>query len=324
MRITEGLVGSWPSRSKPVVVPDAIAHPRFKYFREAGEEPFRTFPGRAADRSRRAAGRAGRADASSRARFTDDEVGMLVDGRRAARADRQRGAHARAVRRAGAAAAVRRWPATCGGAGTPRASTCSATSIRSAGGSSTTTRSRCCARCTPERLESGPREMVLYSRINHAYRRLKEYLQADAHLGRAPRRRAAARGRWPTSRPSSACTSRCRSTPAAWACSRATTSRAPAAWACRWSAIGLFYDQGYFKQHLDDDGWQQRRVSRHRRSRTCRWSRPSAPTASRSRSRSRPAPGRSARQGLADARRPRARCTCSTATSKATARRIAS
>ena len=22
-------------------------------------------------------------------------------------------------------------------------------------------------------------------------------------------------------------------------------------------AIGLFYDQGYFKQHLDDDGWQR-------------------------------------------------------------------
>ena len=28
-------------------------------------------------------------------------------------------------------------------------------------------------------------------------------------------------------------------------------------------AIGLFYDQGYFKQHLDDDGYQQRRISRH-------------------------------------------------------------
>ena len=24
-------------------------------------------------------------------------------------------------------------------------------------------------------------------------------------------------------------------------------------------AIGLFYDQGYFKQHLDADGWQQYR-----------------------------------------------------------------
>src|SRR4030095_650323 len=45
MRITEGLAGLVAEQVKPVVVPDAIAHPRFKYFRDAGEDPFRTFLG---------------------------------------------------------------------------------------------------------------------------------------------------------------------------------------------------------------------------------------------------------------------------------------
>ena len=56
-----------------------------------------------------------------------------------------------------------------------------------------------------------------------------------ADLGHARTPACWARSRWPISRPSSASTSRCRFTPAAWACSRATTSKAPAAWACRWS-----------------------------------------------------------------------------------------
>ena len=60
--------------------------------------------------------------------------------------------------------------------------------------------------------------------------------QARRDVGRAPRGRALRRGRSPTSRPSSASTSRCRSTPAASACWPATTSRAPPTWACRWSA----------------------------------------------------------------------------------------
>ena len=72
-------------------------------------------------------------------------------------------------------------------------------------------------------------------------------------------------GRWPTSPPSSACTSRCRSTPAASASWRATTSRAPRTWAFRWSASACIYDQGYFRQRLDRDGWQQEEYHRRRR-----------------------------------------------------------
>ena len=45
MRVTEGLAGLVAERLCPVSVADAITHPRFKYFRDAGEEPYRTFLG---------------------------------------------------------------------------------------------------------------------------------------------------------------------------------------------------------------------------------------------------------------------------------------
>jgi glycogen phosphorylase len=45
MRITEGLAGLVAERMSPVSVADAVSHPRFKYFRDAGEEPYRTFLG---------------------------------------------------------------------------------------------------------------------------------------------------------------------------------------------------------------------------------------------------------------------------------------
>ncbi len=45
MRITEGLVGLVAQKVQPIFVPDATTHQRFKYFHEAGEDPYRTFLG---------------------------------------------------------------------------------------------------------------------------------------------------------------------------------------------------------------------------------------------------------------------------------------
>jgi starch phosphorylase len=45
MPTTEGLAGLVAEQLRPVVVHDTTTHPRFKYFRDAGEEPFRTFLG---------------------------------------------------------------------------------------------------------------------------------------------------------------------------------------------------------------------------------------------------------------------------------------
>jgi phosphotransferase system, enzyme I, PtsP len=45
MRIDEGLTGLTAEKMAPVMVPDAFAHPRFKYFPEAGEDPYHSFLG---------------------------------------------------------------------------------------------------------------------------------------------------------------------------------------------------------------------------------------------------------------------------------------
>jgi glycogen phosphorylase len=45
MPVTEGLVGLVAEQAKPLVVSDASAHPRFKYFNDIGEDAYRTFLG---------------------------------------------------------------------------------------------------------------------------------------------------------------------------------------------------------------------------------------------------------------------------------------
>ncbi len=45
MPINEGLAGLVAQQVKPLVVQDASSHPRFKYFSDAGEDPYRTFLG---------------------------------------------------------------------------------------------------------------------------------------------------------------------------------------------------------------------------------------------------------------------------------------
>ena len=88
-------------------------------------------------------------------------------------------------------------------------------------------------------------------------------------------------------------------------------------------AIGLFYDQGYFKQHLDVDGYQHEEYLDTKVENV-----PMEPARRRRRQadhRDDRHPHRAAAgQGLADARRPRERCICSIATSTATAPKIAS
>ncbi|MGE3705866.1 MAG: alpha-glucan family phosphorylase [Vicinamibacterales bacterium] len=45
MRVNEGLAGLVAERLEPIVVPDATSHPRFKYFQEAGEDAYHSFLG---------------------------------------------------------------------------------------------------------------------------------------------------------------------------------------------------------------------------------------------------------------------------------------
>src|SRR4051812_21501888 len=45
MGLNEGLAGLVAEELRPIMLEDATRHPRFKYFREAGEEPYHSFLG---------------------------------------------------------------------------------------------------------------------------------------------------------------------------------------------------------------------------------------------------------------------------------------
>lgn len=112
------------------------------------------------------------------------------------------------------------------------------------------------AEFTPERLDLRATEMVLYSRINHAYRRLKEYMDPN-------------RTTWGTTH-----SGVLGSKPVAYFSAEfglhesvpiysgglgvlsGDHIKSASGLGVPLVAIGLFYDQGYFKQHLDLEGWQ--------------------------------------------------------------------
>lgn len=109
---------------------------------------------------------------------------------------------------------------------------------------------------TPERLDMRAGELVLHSRINHAYRRLKEYL-VDRPLW--ARTHAGVLGSKPVAyfslefgvHESVPIYSGGLGVLSGDHVKSASELGAPLV------AVGLFYDQGYFKQHLDLNGYQQ-------------------------------------------------------------------
>jgi glycogen phosphorylase len=109
---------------------------------------------------------------------------------------------------------------------------------------------------TPERLEMRAAELVLYSRINHAYRRLKGYLAetppwAKTHAGVLGSKPVAYFSLEFGVHESVPVYSGGLGVLSGDHIKSASGLGVPLV------AIGLFYDQGYFKQHLDSDGWQQ-------------------------------------------------------------------
>ena len=109
---------------------------------------------------------------------------------------------------------------------------------------------------TPERLEMRAAELVLYSRINHAYRRLKEYL-AETPLW--ARKHAGVLGSKPVAYFSLEFGLH-ESIPiysGGLGVLSGDHIKSASGLGVPLVAIGLFYDQGYFKQHLDVNGWQE-------------------------------------------------------------------
>ncbi len=108
---------------------------------------------------------------------------------------------------------------------------------------------------TPDRLEMRAAELVLYSRINHAYRRLKEYMNstqtwATTHagvLGSKPVAYFSAEFGMHESIPIYS---------GGLGVLSGDHVKSASDLGINFVAVGLFYDQGYFKQHLDHDGYQ--------------------------------------------------------------------
>lgn len=110
---------------------------------------------------------------------------------------------------------------------------------------------------TPERIQSRAAEMVLYSRINHAYRQLKTYLTDTSQTWAA--KEAGVLGAHPVAyfsaefgiHESLPIYSGGLGVLSGDHIKSASNLGVPLV------AIGLFYDQGYFRQRLNDDGFQQ-------------------------------------------------------------------
>lgn len=109
---------------------------------------------------------------------------------------------------------------------------------------------------TPERLSNRASELVLHSRINYAYRRLQEYL-ADEHtwasteagvLGARPVAYFSAEFGIHESLPIYS---------GGLGVLAGDHVKSASGLGVPLVAIGLFYSQGYFKQYLDDDGYQR-------------------------------------------------------------------
>jgi starch phosphorylase len=109
---------------------------------------------------------------------------------------------------------------------------------------------------TPERLDARAAEMVLYSRINHAFRRLKEYLTNKQTWGAT---HAGVLGAKPVCYFSAEFGIH-ESLPiysGGLGVLSGDHIKSASGLGVPLIAIGLFYDQGYFKQHLDANAYQQ-------------------------------------------------------------------
>ena len=248
-----GWPGSSPSRCGRWSCSDATQHPRFKYFREAGEDPYRTFLGVPVIDRGVLQGVLVVQTAESRA-FGDDDVRMLATaGAQLApivSEARAVGQFVAPVHQRLAALAQNLW-----WAGTTRAVSlfrdldpvlwreCDHNPIA------------LLQQIPIAQLEARASQLALHGRINHAYRRLQEYLQSKHTWGGE---HASVLGARPVAY-FSAEFGLHESLPiysgglgilAGDHLKSASDLGIPLV------GIGLYYDQGYFRQRLDVDGWQ--------------------------------------------------------------------
>ncbi len=254
MALTEGLAGLVAEQVRPLAVVEAKKHPRFKYFREAGEDAYQGFLG--VPLIDRGVLQGVLIVQTTEARtFREDEVRMLVDG---AAQVAPVVSEARSLDRFIAPVQERLWAlarnlwwswdhdsvALFRDLDPVPWRQCNHNPIALLGG------------IPLAGIERRAAEQVLHSRINYAYRRQWEYLQADRtwgarHAGVLRPRPVAYFSAEFGLHESIPIYSGGLGILAGDHIKSASDLDIPLV------GIGLFYGQGYFRQRLDLDGWQQ-------------------------------------------------------------------
>src|SRR3984957_11540208 len=254
MAIHEGLAGLVAEQVRPVAVEQAHLHPRFKYFREAGEDEYQSFLGVPLIDRRVLQGVLVVQTMEPRV-FREDEIQMLTE---AAAQVAPVVSEARTLDRFIAPAQERLWGLARNLWWSWDHDTVSLfRDIDPVGWAQLKQNPVAWLNEIPlGKLESRAAELVLHSRINYAYRRLQEYLHADRTWG--ARYAGVLRPR-----------------PVAYFSAEfgiyeslpvysgglgvlaGDHIKSASDLAIPLVGIGLFYGQGYFRQRLNPDGWQQ-------------------------------------------------------------------
>ncbi len=253
MRVTEGLVGLVAERLEPQIVADATTHPRFKYFPETGEDPHHSFLGVPVLDHGLLQGILVVQTLVPRT-YTAEDVRMLtMAGRQLAPVvseARTQGQFVAPARQRLMTLAQNLWWSWDN----------EATSVfreidPSLWRECDNNPIALLQRMSAERLEERVSQLALHSRINYAYRRLQEYLQAEHTWGT---RHAGVLWARPVAY-FSAEFGLHESIPiysgglgilAGDHIKSASDLGIPLV------GVGLYYDQGYFRQRLDVEGWQ--------------------------------------------------------------------
>jgi starch phosphorylase len=253
MRLSEGLSGLVAQQQQPQAVADATLHPRFKYFSEAGEDSYRSFLGVPLFNNGLLIGVLVVQTIEARA-FSDDDVQTLVS------AGAQLAPIVNEARTLGhfTAPAHQRLSAL-------------AQNLWWCWDNDTTSLFReldpvlwrrtghnpvaLLQEIPPDTIEARTSELALHSRINYAYRRLQEYLQSrhtwgGRHAGVLRARPVAYFSAEFGLHESLPIYSGGLGILAGDHIKSASDLGIPLV------GVGLYYDQGYFKQRLDKEGWQ--------------------------------------------------------------------
>ena len=253
MRVTEGLVGLVAERLEPQVVVDATTHPRFKYFPDTGEDPYHSFLGVPILDHGLLQGILVVQTLEPRTYSADDVRMLTMAGGQLAPVvseARTQGQFVASARQRLMTLAQNLWWSWDN----------EATSVfreidPALWHDCNNNPIALLQRISAERLEERVSQLALQSRINYAYRRLQEYLQAEhtwgvRHAGVLWARPVAYFSAEFGLHESIPIYSGGLGILAGDHIKSASDLDIPLV------GVGLYYDQGYFRQRLDTDGWQ--------------------------------------------------------------------